>query len=75
MKPIEVDFGEDIFETLIHHLQPGQPLTAGAVLTALDDEGKIEAFEQMDNRQFSFISANLYIYYQKGPAFENTVLI
>ena len=48
MRPIEVDLGPDIFETLISHLQPGQPLTAGAVLTALDDEGEIEAFQQMD---------------------------
>ena len=45
---LDVDFGEDIFEKLIAPLKPGQPLTAGAVLTALDGEGEAETFAQMD---------------------------
>lgn len=45
---LDVDFGENIFEKLIAHLKPGQPLTAGAVLTALCSEGEVESFEQMD---------------------------
>jgi len=45
---LDVDLGEDIFEKLIAHLKPGQPLTAGAVLTALDGEGEAETFAQMD---------------------------
>ncbi len=45
---IEVDFGESFFEKLTADLAPGQPLTATALLTALDQEGDVEAYEEMD---------------------------
>ncbi len=45
---IEVDFGENVFEKLIAGRVPGKPLTATALLTALDMEGDEEAFAQTD---------------------------
>ena len=45
---IEVDFEDSVFITLLNHLQPGQTLTATAVLTALDADGDTEAFEMVD---------------------------
>ena len=48
MRPIDIDFGEDVFEKLIKPLKPGQALTAGTVLTVLDNEGDIDAFQEMD---------------------------
>ena len=48
MRPLDVDFEEDLFDRLIANLKPGQSLTAGAVLTALEGQGDAEVFEQMD---------------------------
>ena len=45
---IEVDFEESVFMALLKNLQPGQKLTAAAVLTALDEDGDIETFSQAD---------------------------
>ena len=48
MRPIDVDFGPDLFDEMIAQLNPGESLSAGAILTALDDQGDVDAFEQMD---------------------------
>ena len=45
---IDVDFGEQVFEKMFDGLQPGEKLTATRILTALDEEGDVEAFAQMD---------------------------
>ena len=45
---IEVDFENSLLDKLLAGLQPGQTLTAAAVLTALDEEGDADAFAQMD---------------------------
>ena len=45
---IEVDLREQVFDKLIAGLEPGQKLTASAVLTALDSEGEADAFREMN---------------------------
>ena len=44
----EVDFEDSVFITLLKNLEPGQHLTAAAVLTALDEDGNTESFEETD---------------------------
>ena len=44
----EVDFEDSVFITLLKNLKPGQHLTAAAVLTALDEDGNTESFEETD---------------------------
>ena len=45
---IEVDFGENLLDKLVAHLEPGQALSAAAVLTALEAEEGAECFVEMD---------------------------
>ena len=45
---IEVDFEESVFLELLNSLKPGRKLTAAMVLTALDEDGNTEAFEDAD---------------------------
>lgn len=45
---IEVDFEESVFIELLKSLKPHQKLTAAMILTALDEDGNTEAFEESD---------------------------
>ena len=45
---IEVDLREQVFDKLIAGLEPGEKLTASAILTALDSEGEADAFREMN---------------------------
>ena len=45
---IDVDLEERVYDKLFAGFEPGQKLTASAILTALDDEGDAEAFAEMD---------------------------
>ena len=45
---IEVDFEESVFVSLLQNLTPNQPLTAAAILTALDEDGDTASFEDAD---------------------------
>ena len=45
---IDVDLGEQVYDKLFAGFEPGQKLTASAILTALDDDGDAEAFAEMD---------------------------
>ena len=45
---IEVDFEESVFIDLLNSLKPRQKLTAAMILTALDEDGNTQAFEEAD---------------------------